>query len=58
MKTFVKCELCNAEVSGERCIFAIHTVETDSKEYYFCCEQHAEKFKDKTQESSAKKMKK
>jgi len=60
MSSFVKCELCNVEISGERCIFATYRVEVVGKEYYFCCEQHANDFKRKYQkpENATKKRRK
>jgi len=37
MKTFVKCEMCNAEVPAEKCVFTTHKKVVDGKEYIFCC---------------------
>ena len=37
MKTFVKCEICNAETPADRCIFAIHKRVIEGKEYTYCC---------------------
>ena len=45
MKSFIKCEICNTEISGEKCIFAAYKLEIDGKEHYFCCQQHAKDFK-------------
>jgi hypothetical protein len=42
MKTFIKCEMCNAEIPGDRCVFATHTKVIDGKEYVFCCVRCAE----------------
>jgi len=47
MKNFLKCELCNAEISEEKCVFAIYKRTVDGKEHYFCCEKHANKFEEK-----------
>lgn len=44
MSAFVKCEMCNAEIQREGCIFAINKVVIDGKERYFCCEHHASEF--------------
>ncbi len=49
MSSSVKCEMCNAEISGEKCIFATYKLVVDGKEHYFCCEQHAKNFKKKYQ---------
>ncbi len=53
MKTFKKCEFCNVEVTSERCIFATYRLEINGKEHYFCCEQHAKKFKQEMQKSKS-----
>jgi YHS domain-containing protein len=45
MKTFVKCEMCNAEVPVDKCVFASHRRVIDGKEYIFCCVRCAEAFK-------------
>lgn len=37
MKTFVKCEMCNAEIPADKCVFATHKRVIDGKEYIFCC---------------------
>ena len=42
--TFVKCKLCNEEISGEKCIFAEYKRVVEGKEYYFCSERHADDF--------------
>ncbi|MFH0748799.1 MAG: hypothetical protein V1915_02615 [Candidatus Bathyarchaeota archaeon] len=44
MKSFIKCELCNVQISEEKCVFATIKVTIDDKEHYFCCAQHAEGF--------------
>ena len=44
MKNSMKCELCNVDVSKEKCVFAIYNVDIDGKKYYFCCEHHAKEF--------------
>jgi len=44
MKTFVKCEMCNAEVPADRCVFATHKKVIDGKEYIFCCPTMQRKF--------------
>jgi len=52
---FIKCDLCNVEICDDegKCAFAIHKRLIDGKEYYFCCETHADSF-----EKSKKKTKK
>ena len=47
MKTFVKCEMCNAEIPADRCVFATQTKVVDGKEYVFCCVRCAEAFEKK-----------
>ena len=42
--TFIKCELCDVDVSGEKCVFAIHERIIDDKEYHFCSKIHADEF--------------
>lgn len=39
-----RCELCMADVSGEKCVFAVYRRVIDGKEHFFCCEGHAEEF--------------
>jgi len=47
MKTFIKCEVCEAEIPGEMCIFATCRRKIGGREYYFCCEKHAREFEQK-----------
>ena len=47
MKTFVKCEMCNAEIPAGKCVFAVHKRVIDEKEYVFCCVRCAETFEKK-----------
>jgi len=44
--TFVKCDYCKADICDKtgKCVFAIHKRVVDGKEYYFCCESHADRF--------------
>jgi len=51
MKSFIKCDLCNKEISGERCELAAYKRVIDGKEQNFCCERHAEEF-EKTKSKS------
>ena len=44
MKTFVKCEMCDAEIPTEKCVFAAHKKVLDGKEHVFCCLRCAENF--------------
>jgi len=37
MSRFVKCALCEVEVTAGKCLFAIHRRVIDGKEYFFCC---------------------
>ncbi|MCZ2855602.1 MAG: transcriptional regulator [Candidatus Bathyarchaeota archaeon] len=50
MKTFKKCELCNLELAGEKCAFAVHKRVIGGKEHYFCCEHHADEFEKRHRE--------
>jgi YHS domain-containing protein len=47
--TFVKCDLCNAEINDKtgKCAFAIHKRTIDGTDYFFCCESHAKEFEKK-----------
>jgi len=47
MKNFIKCEICDAEIPGDKCVFATHTRVIDGKEYVFCCVRCAETFEKK-----------
>ena len=47
MKTFVKCEMCKAEIPADKCVFATHKRVIDGKEYVFCCIRCAEDFEKK-----------
>jgi YHS domain-containing protein len=47
MTRFMKCDLCNVEISGEKCVFAVHKRTRGGEDHYFCCERHADEF-DKT----------
>ncbi|MEM3421403.1 MAG: hypothetical protein QW835_07340 [Candidatus Hadarchaeum sp.] len=47
MKNFIKCELCQAEIQGKKCVFAVHKRVIGGKEYFFCCESHAKRFEKK-----------
>jgi hypothetical protein len=44
---FVKCELCNAEITEEKCVFAECQRIVDGEEHYFCCKRHADQFEQK-----------
>jgi len=44
MNTFMKCELCNLEISGEKCVFAVYKRTIDGEEHCFCCVHHADEF--------------
>jgi len=46
----IKCKLCNAEISDEKCMFVAHKKVIDSEEHYFCCERHADEFERKGRE--------
>lgn len=42
-----KCELCNADVSNEKCAFADYKKIINGKEVFFCCQQHAKEYSNK-----------
>lgn len=42
-----KCAICNVNVNGEKCVFATQKRIVNGKEYYFCCEHHANEFTNK-----------
>lgn len=44
---FIKCEICNSEISEEKCVFATCKKIINGEEYYFCSERHAEEFERK-----------
>ncbi len=44
MRTFVKCEICNAEIPVDKCPFATHKKVIEGKEYVFCCSIMQRKF--------------
>ncbi len=50
---FMKCEVCNAEFSNEKCLFAECKRVIDGEEYYFCCKQHADQFERKIQKKTS-----
>jgi YHS domain-containing protein len=41
---FIKCEVCDAEISDEKCLFAECKRIINGETYYFCCKRHADKF--------------
>jgi len=47
MKSFVKCEMCNAEIPADKCVLATYKRVIEGKEYFFCCVRCAEAFKRK-----------
>ena len=47
MKAFVKCELCDKEISSEKCELAGYKTIIDGEEHFFCCKRHAEEFQQK-----------
>jgi YHS domain-containing protein len=45
---FIKCEFCKAEIPlGEACKLATYAAKIDGKEYVFCCEKCAQRYKQK-----------
>ncbi len=47
MKSVI-CELCNFEIPGEKCVFAVYKRTINGVEHYFCCEHHADEFEKRT----------
>lgn len=47
MSCFVKCETCEAEISDDKCTFAISKKVIDGKEHFFCCLKCQQKFLEK-----------
>jgi hypothetical protein len=54
MKRFMKCDLCNAEISEEKCVFAVQRRTPGGEEHCFCCERHADEFERKQEDESEK----
>jgi YHS domain-containing protein len=50
MKESMRCAMCNIEISGEKCVFAVYKRVIDGKEHYFCCEHHANEYKRRLRE--------
>jgi len=46
----VMCELCNFEILGEKCVFAVCKRSIDGVDHYFCCEHRADEFERRTRE--------
>jgi len=46
----VMCELCNFEILGEKCVFAVYKGSIDGVEDCFCCEHHADEFERRIRE--------
>ena len=51
---FQKCEVCNVEIGGEKCVFAVYKKIINGEEHYFCCESHAEAFEAKQKKKPKK----
>lgn len=47
MKEFIQCKSCKIEIPLEACQLAAYRTEIDGKEYIFCCEKCAERYKPK-----------
>ena len=37
MTKFIKCEMCSAEITADRCEFATHKRIINGEEYVYCC---------------------
>ena len=44
---FVRCEFCKSEIPLETCKLAAYSAVVDGKQYLFCCEQCAKRYKEK-----------
>jgi YHS domain-containing protein len=42
---FIRCEFCKAEIPQEACKLASHHTVIEGKEYVFCCEKCAQRYK-------------
>ena len=42
--SFVKCEVCDVKVIGDKCVFAVQKRIIKNKEYLFCCARCSEGF--------------
>jgi len=40
----MRCKMCNVRIVNEKCVFATYKRFIDGKEYYFCCEKHADAY--------------
>jgi YHS domain-containing protein len=43
-KSFMKCDLCNREISDEKCELAAYKRVINGEEYSFCCRRRAQEF--------------
>jgi len=44
---FVRCEFCKSKIPSETCKLAAYSTVIEGKQYLFCCEQCAERYKEK-----------
>ena len=49
-KQFVRCEHCSQEALTESCQLAAYPTVIDGKEYLFCCQSCAERYKTKNED--------
>lgn len=54
MSCFVKCEMCDAEIPAEKCVFATYKKVIDGKEYVFCCLRCQQKFLEEQKKEKSK----
>jgi YHS domain-containing protein len=47
MPEFVRCEFCKSEIPSETCKLAAYSTVVDGKQYLFCCEQCAERYRER-----------
>lgn len=48
---FVRCEFCKVDIPSKPCKLAVYRTEIDGKEYVFCCENCAERYKQNRQKT-------
>ena len=51
-REFVRCEFCKTEIPSETCALAIYNTVIDGKQYTFCCEQCAKRYKQKKKKTA------
>jgi YHS domain-containing protein len=50
-KEFIRCKLCSIPIPLETCQLAVYHTIIDGKEYIFCCQKCAERYRQKRKSS-------